>query len=371
MKRIALVISVWMVALISSAQSYYIFPKKDSTSRYIRLLFAGDAMQHSPQLNAAYNSKKHTYNYEPNFRYLRSYIDEADVNIVNVETTFPGSNYSGYPRFRTPDAFFYSLVDAGFQVFALANNHVMDADQKGLQRTLKVMQDYPNMGAYLNAEQREERYPIILNVGGLKIALFNTTYGTNQLLPVKPNIVNYIETEQIEIDIANSLKDESIDLRIMMVHWGTEYQLQYNAYQHGLAQWFADLGFDVVIGSHPHVVQGYEVITAADGRLVPVVYSLGNMVSNQRWKDSNGGVLALVDICLDTKQVSSVLYVPFYVHKGKLAGDGDPNHPNTFNYYCIPTDDYLEGKLPFTLPTTAVDELKVFDHDTKERVKRN
>lgn len=369
MRRILLSLLL-LLSTFLHAQTVHQFYLKDLSHDYVRILFAGDAMQHSNQFQWAWDAKTRKYDYEPNFRYLQPYIAQSDINIVNVETTFPGYKYCGYPQFRTPDAFFYALTDAGFDVFALANNHVNDSGQRGLQRSLKVMSQYPTMGAYLNAEQREQQYPIIIRIAGIKIAVFNATYGTNQIPPVAPNIVNYIETEQIELDVAKSLKDSTIDMRIMYIHWGTEYQLRHNAYQRGLAQWLADLGFDVIIGSHPHVVQDQEVLTASDGRQVPVVYSLGNLVSNQRWKNSNGGVMALLDINRQTKQVQNLQFVPYYVHKGSLAGDGDPAYPNTTNYYCIPTQDYIDGKLPFLLNETAVSELKLFHQLATQRLQK-
>lgn len=350
------------VAFSLTAQGHYEFEMKDTTRKYIRLLFAGDAMHHSPQFNWAWNQEKKEYDYEPNFRYLRPYMADADISVVNMETTLPGRPYRGYPRFRTPDAFFEELVDAGFQVFSLANNHILDADLRGMRRTLNKTSNYPTMGAYSNAEEREKKYPLILHIDGMKIALFAATYGTNQLVPEWPSIVNYIETDQLEIDLAKSLKDSTIDMRIMYIHWGTEYQLKHNAYQQGVGQWLANLGIDLIIGSHPHVVQDYQVLKTQDGRRVPVVYSLGNLISNQRWEHSNGGILARVDIDRITRQIIKVDYVPVYVHKGSLQGEGH-------NYYCIPTVDYLEKLLPFTLPNDSLEnDLNAFHWNTYERL---
>lgn len=345
------------------AQGHYHFPLKDTTLSYVRLLFAGDAMQHSTQYKWAWNQQTRTYDYEPNFRYLRPYLAQADINIVNFETTLSGAPYAGYPKFRTPDAFLDALSDVGFQVFALANNHVLDGDKKGFARTIKKLSPYPYIGAYMDTMQRSQKYPLIFHIDGMKIALFNATYGTNGLLPVWPNCVNYIETEQLEIDLARSLQDTTIDLRIMYIHWGTEYQLKHNAYQQGVGQWLADLGIDLIIGGHPHVVQDYQVLTAKDGRHVPVVYALGNLISNQRWEHSNGGILATVDIDRATREVIRVNYVPVYVHKGSLMKERR-------NYYCIPTPDYLEGKLPFSLPNDSLEQdLRLFHRNTVKRLR--
>lgn len=351
-----------LISCSISAQENHVFLLKDSTRSFVRLLFAGDAMQHSPQYKWAWNNDTRCYDYEPNFRYLRPYLANADINVVNFETTLSGKPYSGYPRFRTPDAFFDELIDAGFQVFALANNHILDGDKQGMKRTIDKLSSHPYMGAYLDTAQRNEKYPLILHIDGIKIALFNATYGTNQLNPTRPTCVNYIETEQLEIDLANSMKDTTIDLRIMYIHWGTEYQLKHNAYQHGVGQWLADLGIDLILGGHPHVVQDYEVLTAADGRRVPVMYSLGNLISNQRWQDSNGGIITLVDIDRKTKKVMEIGYMPVYVHKGMLRGE-------RHNYYCIPTLDYLNGRLPFTLPNDSLEQdLRLFHNNTINRI---
>lgn len=362
MKRPFFLLLTCLVCICGFAQKHHSFAKKDSTRSYVRLLFAGDAMQHSTQYKWAWVEQSRSYNYEPNFRYIRPYLADADINIVNLETTLSGKPYGGYPRFRTPDAFFYALVDAGFQVFSLANNHICDGDEKGMLRTLKIMADHANMGAYRSQKEREENYPLILHIADMKIALFTATYGTNGLLPVSPNNVNYIETEQLEIDLTKSLRDTTIDLRIMYIHWGTEYQLKHNAYQQGLGQWLADLGIDLIIGGHPHVVQDYEVLTAADGRRVPVMYSLGNLISNQRWEDSNGGILTTIDVDCQTHQIVNIDYIPVYVHKGKLLGE-----PR--NYYCVPTFDYLDGQLPFSLPNDSLEQdLRVFHNRVINRI---
>ena len=162
--------------------------------------------------------------------------------------------------------------------------------------------------------------------------------------------------------MAKTMQDSTIDLRIMYIHWGTEYELLHNAFQAGVGQWLADLGIDLIIGSHSHVVQDYEVVTAKDGRRVPILYGLGNLISNQRWEDSNGGVMATVDIDRTTKRITRIDYIPVYVHKGSLLGERR-------NYYCIPTRDYLQGKLPFSLPNDSLEQdLRLFHNNVTKRL---
>ena len=148
----------------------------------------------------------------------------------------------------------------------------------------------------------------------------------------------------------------------MYIHWGSEYQLRHNAYQKGVAQWLADLGFDLIIGSHPHVVQDFEVLTSEDGRQVPVIYSLGNLISNQRWVNSNGGILATVDIDRETRKIISICHIPVYVHKGSLKNERR-------NYFIIPTNDYLNKQLPIILPSDSLQQdLRLFHKNTIRRL---
>ncbi len=337
------------------------FQSENPDRNVIRLLFAGDAMQHSPQFEWAYNPETRQYEYEANFRYLRPYINDADLRFVNLETTLPGSKYAGYPKFRSPDSYLEALSEAGFQVFTLANNHILDSGKKGMQRTLKRLDDRPHCGAYMDTLQRRLEYPLILHIDNMKVAFFNATYGTNQLNPEPPTCVNYIETEQLLLDLEESMQDSTIDLRVISIHWGDEYQLKHNPLQQGVAQWLADLGIDLIIGGHPHVVQDQEILTAKDGRKVPVVYSLGNLISNQRRLHCNGGLMVTVDIDRNTKKITEVNYIPVYVHKGYINDEKD--------YFCIPSADYIDGKLPFIIQNDSLQEdLRIFHRNAVARM---
>lgn len=339
----------------------YFFTSNDTSRSFIRLLFAGDAMQHDRQLEWAYDSVSKQYLYDNNFLYLRPYLSDADLAFVNLETTLPGCQYAGYPKFRTPDSYLEALSNAGFDVFTLANNHILDSGKKGMKRTLQRLGNRPHCGAYMDTTQRRKEYPLILNIDDLKIAFFNATYGTNQLVPEPNTCVNYIETEQLLLDMEASLLDTTIDLRVISIHWGDEYQLYHNPLQKGVAQWLADLGFDLIIGGHPHVVQDQEILTASDGRQVPVVYSLGNLISNQRRLNCNGGLMVTVDIDRLTHQIIRLDYIPVYVHMGDFGPDKD--------YFCLPTADYLEGKIPYTIPTDSlIEDFTIFNNNAHLRM---
>lgn len=340
----------------------------------LSLLFAGDAMGHDPQFQWAYNPQTDTYNYEPNFRYVMPYINKSDLAIVNLEVTLGGKPYSGYPTFSTPDSYKDALVNCGFDVIELANNHILDRGKRGLERTLDKVADCPNVGAYRDSADRAERYPLILELQGLRIALFNVTYGTNGFFPVKPNIVNYIDTAQIAADL-HSLEGKDIDMKIMSIHWGDEYVTKAIPKQRELARWLANQGFDLIIGGHPHVVEDAEYLTVTRVRdnkevqvQVPVLYSLGNLISNQRRLNTNGGIMVKIDIQRDNAEIKNVSYLPCYVHKGTISYKKNEKNITEKHFFLLPTTDYLEGKLPFKLDEEAEKALRIFHKNTTERL---
>lgn len=345
-----------------------------SAQETLSLLFAGDAMGHEPQFQWAYNPQTDTYDYEPNFRYVLPYIAKSDLSIVNLEVTLGGKPYSGYPTFSTPDSYKDALLNCGFDVITLANNHILDRGKRGLERTLDQLADCPNVGVYYDSLDRAKRYPLILELQGLRIALFNVTYGTNGFFPVAPNIVNYIDTAEIAADL-RSIEDMHIDLKIMSIHWGDEYVVKAIPKQREMARWLADKGFDLIIGGHPHVVEDAEYLTVTRVRdnkevieQVPVLYSLGNFISNQRRLNTNGGIMTRIDIRRDNGAVVAVSYLPCYVHKGTITYKKDGKSITEKQFFLLPTTDYLEGKLPFKLDKEAENALRTFHQNTLERL---
>lgn len=318
-------------------------------------------MMHSPQFQWAFQSATKTYDFEPNFRYLKPYIESADMALVNVETTFGGEPYSGYPNFCSPDAYMESLKEAGWNVFFLANNHILDRGKRGLERTLTVVGDAPNAGAYKTPEDRAARYPLILEKKGVRMAFFNTTYGCNGYSPLPPNVVNMNDTVQILRDL-QSIQDSAVDLRIIYIHWGVEYQVKAVAQQRKMAEWLAR-HFDLIIGGHPHVVEDAEMLGD-----VPVFYSLGNLISNQRQENSNGGICVRVDIDPATKKLLRLAYLPCYVHKGSISYEQDGEKRTERHYFLLPTSDYLAGKMPFRLTQEEENALRRFDANTRSRL---
>ncbi len=258
------------------------------------VFFAGDLMQHKPQVDAAWAcGKGKKYDYSECFRLVKPIISAADLAVGNLEVTLGGAPYTGYPRFSAPDAYLDAILDAGFDVITTANNHCLDRDAKGVKRTNGVLDSLKvsHLGCYVDQEERDREYPVVMDVKGIRIALLTYTYGTNGIPVTKPNVVNLIDTAQIRKDIEVA-KSKQPDLIIASMHWGIEYVTKETAEQRKLAHWLVDNGVDHVIGGHPHVVEPFEMYTSpVDSMEHYIIYSLGNFVSNQNKPQCKGGAM--------------------------------------------------------------------------------
>lgn len=264
------------------------------TSTVVKCLFVGDVMQHGGQIAGAYNAEKKSYDYRDCFQFVKPIIQQADLAIANLEVTHAGKPYKGYPQFSAPPELSEALVDAGFNVIINANNHSCDGGAKGVVKTLDVLDrlGVQHTGTFRNAAEREQNYPLIVNRKGMRIAVLNYTYGTNGLTVPAPLIINYLDSTVMAADFAKA-RAQQVDLIICTLHWGTEYQSLPNETQKIWEKFCYRNGADMVIGSHPHVIQPVELKTIDNEQKV-TVWSLGNFVSNQRDRYKNGGLMVEV-----------------------------------------------------------------------------
>ena len=260
--------------------------------QHLRLLFAGDLMQHGPQISAALQPDG-TYNYEECFAKIRPEIEWADIAIANFEVTLGGKPYSGYPKFSAPDEYLQASKDAGFDILLTANNHCLDSRRRGLERTIMMMDSLkiPHIGTYVNQEDHDRTYPYLLECNGFRVALLAFTYGTNGLLVEPPNVVNYMDTTEIADDIEKA-KQMNPDVIIALPHWGIEYETLPSSEQQEMAQWLLDHGVDHIIGGHPHVAQPLELRNNGQNL---VAWSMGNLVSNQSKPNTYGGYMVRME----------------------------------------------------------------------------
>lgn len=298
-------------------------PKEDTN---ITMSVIGDIMCHNSQYQDAYNSTKKTYDFSYVFTDIKQYVSTADIAIGNLETTFAGKEkgYSNYPRFNTPEQLATNLKDFGIDVVSTANNHCMDTNYTGLVSTLKYLDEVGIAHTGTNASKQEQNEILVKDVQGIKIAFLSFTYGTNGI-PIpsdKSYAVNLIEEDLILNQIKLAKKEEP-DLICVSMHWGIEYQTKQNSEQEKLANLLFKNGVDIILGSHPHVLQPMEkrTIKLEDGTTKDgfVIYSLGNFMSGQTKENTKNSVILNIDITKDAKtgktELKSVEYIPIYMYK--------------------------------------------------------
>ena len=274
----------------------------------ISLLFIGDIMGHDEQIWSAENRETHEFNYDDVFRYIKPVITETDIAIANFEVTLAGPPYMGYPQFSSPADLAVACKNAGINYLVTANNHAADRGKQGIISTINKLDSIgiPHTGTFLNSACHDSLTPMMIHRNGASIALLNYTFSTNGIKVPEPVIVNILDKELIINDI-NKAKNKKADIIILFLHWGTEYDTIPAKAQADLAEFFQSLGVDMVIGSHPHVLQ--KMVwhkNAGNVKEGIVVYSLGNFVSNQRKPKTDGGSMVRVELTKsDNKYVIS------------------------------------------------------------------
>ena len=341
------------------------FQFSTSSAQSVKILFAGDLMGHGPQIKAALQ-KDGTYDYAPCFRYVKDYIQSADLAIVNLEVTLAGPPYTGYPQFSSPRELAKAAKEAGFDIMTTANNHCMDRGRKGLERTLDTL-DYlgiPHLGTYRDRDEHDREHPMIVERNGFRIALLCYTYGTNGIPVQEPNVVNFIDTLEMARDLRVA-KEKGADFVITLIHWGIEYAVKANKEQEQTARWLLNHGCDAVIGGHPHVVQNFTLDAIPDNNRYPemVVFSMGNLVSNQRDVNCDGGIM--IELTLSKSHYSNsiaqnCLYMPYWVHRGTVD--------SLYQYYIVPSADAVAYPDSYQINDTALKALRLFDSNTRQRL---
>lgn len=276
-------------------------PRRDTTVE-LTLIAAGDNLIHGPIFRqAAERAADGGFDFTAAYQPIADYIADADLAFINQETPLGGTalGLRSYPMFNSPQELGTHLVNIGFNLISHANNHVLDAGSKGFANTISFWRTQPDaIMAGIAADAADDTIRT-LEYAGLDIALLAYTYGANGLsLPVSSHgIIKYINDDLICRELAAA--NEVADIVIVSMHWGVEYQDEPNAEQHRLAQLAADNGADIIIGTHPHVLQTAEMLQTADGRSVPVFYSLGNLISAQNKPETMLGALAELEFTYD------------------------------------------------------------------------
>ena len=343
-------------------------PEPEHVVSTATILSTGDLVMHIPVVNTGLQSDG-SYNFDSIFRYITDYVNAADYSVVNLETTLAGTDngfpYAGYPRFNCPDALANATKSAGFDMLLTANNHSFDTTLVGYKRTLEVVRELglETLGTYLSADEQKWT---IEEINGIKVGMLCYTYATGLGPKGTPRlngnaeigeagICNYFTYDNLPAFYSevqgylDEMKAAGAEATMIYMHWGVEYVLAPNEYQTAMAQKLCDLGFDVIIGGHPHVVQPVDLLQSnedPDHKTV-VLYSMGNAVSNQRMGNissistphTEDGILFSVTFSKysdDTVYLENVSAIPTWVNLNSNNGSRQ--------YNIVPLDDSIRSE---------------------------
>jgi len=257
----------------------------------------GDILIHEPVYNAARRSDG-TYDFSENYEHITPYFQKYDCMVANLEVTLGGGKPSSYPCFSCPDSIVDALKGAGVDLLLTANNHSYDTRTAGLKRTVQVVRE-KGLEYLGTRDNTEESFYKVRDVNDVKVGMACFTYSTVSSSGVKA--LNGITLNKDAFDLVSNfdpnrlgefyaeaeravkeLKDNGADVLMFYIHWGYEYRYVPADHQKQMAQKLCELGVDVIVGGHPHVIQPFETITAANGNKTLCIYSTGNAISNQR-----------------------------------------------------------------------------------------
>lgn len=323
--------------------------------KYIDIVSLGNLIIHQSQINGAKN--ENGYDFSPSFQYIKEMVSEADISLGILEGALAGGEPTGYPIFNSPDEVIDSLRDTGIDVVNYANNHIYDYDDEGLQRTIEITKEKGLDVLGVKSTEEEKSY-LVKEVDGVKIGfasyVFETAavngYKTINSNPVSINSENLINTfnyndlesfyNRIASEIS-AMKAEGVEFIIASMHWGEEYNTYIEATQNEIAKKLNELGVDIILGGHPHVIQPYEIICNESGDSTFVIYSQGNSLSNQSEQEigvaeSEDGIMIKFTLEKKDGNVSLKEYkiIPTWVYKEE-KGDG------TYYHKIIPVEEAL------------------------------
>lgn len=374
MRRIFTYIAVIAVTALSIPRSLAQIPERVLPPKplyrqadTVTISFVGDVMMHQGQIDNALQGDG-SYSFTTYFKEMNGLISDSDLTVANMEFTLAGPPYTGYPSFSAPDEYAVHACRSGIDVFLTANNHILDKSRRGILKTLERYDEMEEAGMVkytgcaADRDSDEKHNPLFLAVKGIRIALINFTYGTNQELECEYPLVHRIDTAWIGNAIRRA-KAAQVDYIIALPHWGTEYVLTHSASQRKLALWLAQQGCDAIVGAHPHVLQDMECLQVGNEsgigmKEVPVAYSLGNMVSNMSAPNTRIGMVLRMRIATDCHGNHEMLPLKPVLTWCTRPGTLTPS------YCVIPVKDYLCRRDLWIAP---------YDHDNMvdnyERVK--
>jgi poly-gamma-glutamate capsule biosynthesis protein CapA/YwtB (metallophosphatase superfamily) len=346
--------------------------KQEKIVNIIKFSVVGDIMVHSTQLDKAFKKDCKCWDFNSSFSKIYPYLKNSDYSIANLETTLPGniSEYSGYPQFGTPDSILDAIKRSGFSILTTSNNHCMDKGKKALVRTIQEIKKRGllSTGTFESESERMKNRFLTLEKNGFKIGLLSYTYSTNGITIPKDVSVNLINKEKISEDILYA-KNSGIDTIIVYFHFGNEYERLPDKNQKEIVNFTFWEGADIVLGGHPHVLQPFELKSSIDkygyNKKRLVIYSLGNFISSQSWRYSNGGVIFNFSLVKNNDKISieEVHFEPVFVYRDITS--------QKYEFIVLPAKEYLQEENINYLKPEARKQMLEFYKDTVEHLTKN
>lgn len=322
-------------------------PKPKPYTQEAELIAVGDIMMHGTQIKSGYNPTTKTYNYDHFFKEVKGILSSGDWVIGNLETTLAGpeTGYTGYPLFNAPDSLADAIKKAGFNIISTTNNHSLDRGEKGVLKTLENVQKRGLISVGTAASAEAANKIVIVEKNNISMAILGYSYGTNGIpIPKGKNyLVSLIDPKKITQDITKA-RGLGVDIVTVILHFGAEYQRQPNTEQKTLVKQLVNAGADIILGSHPHVVQPYQIFeqTGESGKpkKAIVIYSMGNFISNQREKYRDLGVIFKVNIVKhfpdETIEIKGIETLPTWVHRYSQNGK--------YQFRILPIEQVLKSR---------------------------
>ncbi len=331
-------------------------------------------MMHEPQILNAYDASTKTYNMNNYFTEVREILMKGDWVVANLETTLAGADsngYSGYPMFNSPTELADALTYAGFQIVTTANNHSLDRREAGVLRTIKHLREKSLAFTGTASSAEEAKSKLIVSHQDIAMGFLSYTYGTNGI-PIPENkdyLVNLIDEEKIKADIEET-RQQGADLVAVSLHFGNEYQRMPSEQQIALSTALVQAGADIILGSHPHVVQPIQWVEyeREDGSTKRglIVYSMGNFISSQVRDYKDVGMIVHIGVSKSfpdgNAQVDSFDVVPTYVHREVKQGKSQ--------LQVLPLDDAIQRYAGATMNAQKVELLQRYRDEIQQHVRK-
>ncbi len=350
--------------------------KINKAEKLYTITSVGNMMTHDAQIAGA-KKDDGTYNFDKSFEYVKHYIKDSNLSIGVFEGNVNGGKPEGYPTFNSPNEFLKALKNTGFNVINYASNHVIDQGIKGLKSTMRNSSNYGliNLGVKFN---KSDKNYIIYNIDGHKVGLFAYTYKTDansinsiQIPKEAKQLINSFSYDDlpnlyrnVQSSISN-MKKEGVEFIIGSFHWGDEYSTKVNKFQKEIAKKMNEMGVDIILGSHPHVIEPYEILTS-NNHSTFVIYSQGNFLSNQCYEEiknylTEDGLLIKFTLGLKNNKLylKEYNFIPTWVYR-RPKGNG------LYIHTIIPVETAIKDKNKFDLPNNAYARAKHSLNNTKD-----